>query len=377
MWMRLCTVIILAVCSGCAALGGRNTDVQFPPELVDGQAAFGRTIPAADPIDLLSVTPAMREFVAEDVGTAAYSYARFRRLMRKMVATGFFINQYDRTATYSAAKTFDTRKGNCIAYTNLFVALAREADQQASYQVVHGQPSWNVESGYLVRNNHVNVHLRGIRVPGEFGSELTVDFNEIEPEDDARTELISDAYAASMFYGNLSVQHLHDNDPVQAFAYLKRGIETEPSNIDLWNNLGSLYSVLEKDALAEQAYQVARSIDARDKTAISGLVKVLHKQGRAEEAEGYQRLVMRYQNRNPYYQYALAEQAYHNDDFDRALVLVNQAIQLKRNNARFYALRAATAQKLGDDELVEQSLRLQRKWARDGAETAYFTVSEN
>lgn len=377
MWMRLSTVVILAVCSGCAALGGRNTEVQIPPELIDGQAAFGRTIPPAEPIDLLSVSSAMREFVAQDVGTAAYSYARFRRLMRKMVATGFFINQYDRSATYSAAKTFETRKGNCIAYTNLFVALAREANLQASYQLVHGQPSWDVESGYLVRNNHVNVHLTGIRVPGDFGSELTVDFNEVEPDDDARREQISDAYAASMFYGNLSVQHLHDNDLEQAFAYLKRGIATEPSNIDLWNNLGSLYSVLEKDELAEQAYQVARSINARDKTAIAGLVKVLHKQGRVDEAEGYERLVMRYQNRNPYYHYALAEQAYRNDNFDGALAAINQAIQLKRNNARFYALRAATAQELGNSELAAQSLRLQRKWSKDQDATAFITVSEN
>lgn len=377
MWMRLGTIsLIAAICSGCAGVGSAPIDVQFPPALVDGTAAFGYTVPAAPAQDLLAVSPAMQAFIAEDVGEAPSAYARFHRLMRKMIREGFFINQYDRAATFSAAETFDIKKGNCIAYTNLFIALAREARLEASYQVVHEAPRFEVESGFLLRTNHVNVLLEGLRLPGQFGNELSVDFNDIEPDNDSRREVISDAYAASMFYANLSVDHLHLDEFEQAFAYLRRAIQTAPENIDVWNNLGALYSIMEKDALAEQAYQIARSINVRDKTAISGLVKVLLKQGRDDEAEGYRRLVLRYQSRNPYYHYAVAEQAFRSAAFDEALTAINQAIQLKRNNPRFYALRAATAQELGDEQLFAKSVRLQRRHSKGDEDVALFTVSD-
>ncbi len=373
--MRLSTIaLIAALCSGCAGMVTTPVDVQYPETLIDGRAAFGHSVPAAPEEDLLGVSPAMREFIAEDVGHAQFAHSRFHRLMRKMVREGFFINQYDRAATFSAAETFDSKKGNCIAYTNMFIALAREARLDASYQLVHEAPRWEVESGFLLRANHVNVHIRGVRLPGEFSNELSVDFNAVEPDDDSPRQIISDAHAASMFYANLSVDHLHNEDYEQAFAYLKRAIQTAPENIDVWNNLGALYSILEKDELAEHAYQVARSINARDKTAISGLVKVLRKQGREEEAEGYHRLVLRYRDRNPYYHYAVAEQAYRQASYEEALTAINQAIRLKRNNARFYALQAATAEVLGDTQLLAKSTRLQRKHAKDDDEAALFTL---
>jgi len=377
MWMRLGMLLLIAAAgSGCTGMGGTRVEVHYAPELIDGKAAFGHTVAAAPTQELLEVSPAMQQFIAEDVGKAQFAHTRFHRLMRKMVREGFFINQYDRSATFSAAETFDTKKGNCIAYTNMFIALAREARLEASYQLVHEPPRWEVESGFLLRANHINVHIKGVRLPGEFSNELSVDFNEVEPDDDSPREIISDAHAASMFYANLSVDHLHKDEYEAAFGYLKRAIQTAPTNIDVWNNLGALYSILEKDELAEQAYQVARSINARDKTAISGLVKVLRKQGRNEEAEGYHRLVIRYRDRNPYYHYAVAEQAFRSATYEEALTAIGQAIKLKRNNARFYALRAAAAQELGDEQLFAKSVRLQRRHGKDEEDFALFTVSD-
>ncbi len=274
---------------------------------------------------------------------------------------GFFIDQYDRDATYSAAQTFAVRKGNCLAYTNMFIALARQAGLDAKYQLVDTQPSWDVESGFLVRNNHVNVILEGLSLPGNAVSDITVDFNSVRVAQDVPRKTISDAYAESMFHGNLAVEQMHKSNPRAAFSFLKRAVMTEPANIDVWNNLGALYSMLDKADLAEQAYETAMVLNPRDRTAVAGLAKTLRQQGKLEEADLYAELAMKYQNRNPYYHYAVAEQAFRNDAFEDALTAIEQAIKLKRDNARFYALRAATAQELGDQELVQQSIRLQQK----------------
>ena len=356
--LAFAVVVLLA---GCVTQTGKQSQQSYPAELLDGASVFGEVVEPAPPQDLLSVSAEMAEFVASIRGEGHFESLRFRRLMRKMVQDGFFIDQYDRYASYSAAKTFAVRKGNCLAYTNMFIALAREAGLDAKYQLVNTQPTWDVESGFLVRNNHVNVLLEGLKSPGNNVSDITVDFNVVRVADDVPRTTIGDAYAESMFYGNLAVEQLHKGDRRTAFGYLKRAILTEPATTDAWNNLGALYSMMDRPELGQLAYETAMSLSKRNETAISGLAKTLRQQGKHEQADQYEALAAKYQGKNPYYHFAVAEQAFRNDAFEIALRSVEQAISLQRDNARFYALRAATAEELGDLALQQKSIRLQHK----------------
>lgn len=353
--------VLLCLSSGCVTRPAIEEPFAYDPALIDGKQAFGETIVPPERIQLLTVSPAMVEFVSAKVGNSDFSYTRFRRLMAGLVKGGFFVDQYDRNATYTADKTFIERKGNCLAYTNMFIALARQANLDARYQLVDTQPSWDVESGFLVRNNHVNVILQKVATAGAADSNLTVDFNTFQPAPDTPKKVVSDAYAESMYYGNLAIVRLHSSDINGAFAWIKRGILTEPSNIDLWNNLGAVYSIAGQPTLAQASYETAYRLDGTNKTAISGLAKSLRQQGQFELAEEYAELALKYQRRNPYYHYAVAEQAFLRDAFEEALTSVNRAIKLKRDNARFYALRALTAEELGDVLLFKKSIALVRK----------------
>jgi len=364
MRLSLFTLFVLASCCGCANVGVSKPPVQYDPALIDGAAVFGHTVEPAPEVDMLGVSPEMKAFIEEDVKRGSFAYGKFRKLMAKLAQDGYFINQYDRSATFSAAETFAARRGNCLAYTNLFVALAREAGLTARYQLVDVAPTWDVESGFLMRNNHINVRVDGVRMPGMSKGELSVDFNAVEADPDTRRRVVSDEHAASLFYANLGIDRLRAEDNEGAFAYLKRAILIEPANIDLWNNLGAVFSIVGHPQSAEQAYEIAMSLDERDKTAVSGLAKSLRVQGREEEAADYTRLAIRYQNKNAYYHFAVAEQAFRNDAFDEALASVHQAIRLKHNNPRFYALQAAAAQEVGNEPLVEKSLRMHRKHSR-------------
>lgn len=361
MRLTLLVLITLFLCGGCAGKLKPTKPLNYPPELIDGTVLFGAPVAVAPAVDLLKVSPQMEAFVDEHIMDSYFGYGRFRRLMTKMVGNGFFINQYDKDATYTAAQTFALRKGNCLAYTNLFVALARQAGLNASYQLIDAQPTWDVASGLLVRNNHVNVRLQRMQVPGFTKNELTVDFNNVQAAPGMRRVAISDAYAESMFYGNLAVDQIQAGNGRAAFAFLKRGIVTEPANTDLWNNLGALYSMNGQYELAQSAYETVMKISKNDRTAVSGLAKSLHRQGKFDEAKAYERLSVKYRRRNPFYHYAVAELAFQNNAFEEAMVAVNQAIKLERGNARFYALRAATAQELGDVALARRSTKLQRK----------------
>jgi len=368
-------VLLLAVLSlgACSALP-HDSAFTYDEYLIDGTALAGYSITPAPSVDLLEVSSEMRKFVLASVQRRSVSSYRFAQLMSGLVDAGYFINQYDYSLTQSGATTFAKRKGNCLAYTHLFVALAREADLNATYQLVYGMPTWNVESGYLIRNNHVNVVLRGLEMPGRDRNDLVVDFNNVGVASDASRRTISDTYGASLHYTNIAMERLNDGNLEQAFAYLKRGILTHPKNPDQWINLGVLYSIAGRHVESERAYQTALRIAPTNRPAMAGLVKSVRAQGRVVEAERYQRRAERYQQRNPYYHFALAQRAYHAEQFEQALVALEQAIALKRDNPSFYSLQAETALALGDVDLAERSAELQSRYSHAKPADSGFSV---
>ncbi len=364
-WKLVLVFVLGMLLQACASQSITTFPEDEASHLLDGQALFGETIPAANPVDIMNLSPEMAAFVDDDISGSKSSYVRFRRLIKRLIEEGHFDNPYDANANFSASETFSERRGNCISYTNMFVALAREAGLEAKYQLVRARPDWGAESGFLIRSNHVNVLIDPIFIPGSENSQMIVDFNRAIPldEDDQNTEVISDEFAQALYYSNMAMDYLRSGDTRTAFAHLKRAIQTDATNYDLWNNLGTIYSVADRNDLAERVYRTVLEMEHNNKTAMSGLAKTLVNQERFEEAAEYEKAVARYQQRNPYYHYAVAQQAYHSELFDEALVAINDAIDIKKTS-RFYALRAATARGLGDLALAEESTRLQRKYLK-------------
>lgn len=353
-------VLVLIGCMSYPTFPSASENI---PALIHGELAFGKEIEAAAASDLLEVSDEMRVFIAaENILDSDISYTRFRALMAALVNRGYFANRYRADGTYSAAQTFGSAEGNCLGYTNMFIALARAVGLNASYQLVENYPAWNVTQGQLVRNNHINVVIDEIGLARRSAGELIVDFNRVQLEADfAEPTLVSDAFAEALYHLNLAVDRLNAGDFEGSFAELKRAALSDPENKFVWNNLGVFYSRLGKPKIAQQAYEVALSLDNRNKSALAGMVVALTTQGRLERAAEFERRVYWYQRRNPYYHYARANLAFAKQDFDAALLAIEQAIDLPGHDARFFAFRAATAGELGDDRLMRRSQALATK----------------
>lgn len=353
-------VLVLIGCMSYPTFPSASENI---PALIHGELAFGKEIEAAAASDLLEVSDEMRVFIAaENILDSDISYTRFRALMAALVNRGYFANRYRADGTYSAAQTFGSAEGNCLGYTNMFIALARAVGLNASYQLIENYPAWNVTQGQLVRNNHINVVIDEIGLARRSAGELIVDFNRVQLEADfAEPTLVSDAFAEALYHLNLAVDRLNAGDFEGSFAELKRAALSDPENKFVWNNLGVFYSRLGKPKIAQQAYEVALSLDNRNKSALAGMVVALTTQGRLERAAEFERRVYWYQLRNPYYHYARANLAFAKQDFDAALLAIEQAIDLPGHDARFFAFRAATAGELGDDRLMRRSQALATK----------------
>ena len=360
---------VLAVCLLAGACAGQATfepgqGFSYDQGLIDGATAFGSTVPAAPALDLLAVSPRMQPFIENSVRPSGLHYNRIRRLLQELEKQGYFIGQYNSAITTTASETFDHRQGNCLAYTNMFIALAWASGLQASYQVAYVDPVWDVEEGFLVRKNHINVLVDSVRIHGIRAVDLTVDFNDTSLRDGTRQRRVSDEYTQGLHHSNMAIEQLYLKDFRQAFAHLKRAIIVNPSNPDLWNNLGTLYSVIAEDELAKDAYATALAINPKSQPAIAGLAKSHRRLNDLEAAQHYDALKQKRLERNPYYHYASAQSAFREEAFEAALVFVDEAIRLKRRDPQFHELRATTAAKLGDDEAQAKSLKLYHKYSK-------------
>ena len=327
--------------------------------LLTGELAFGEPVSADEvpDVDLLHVSEPMRAFIAEEVGDVRVPTVKFRRLFRSLTRDGYFTANYIADSTRTAAETFHHKTGNCLSYTSMFIALAREADLDARFQIVRVPPNWDADSGYLIRYTHVNLVLKGFMYDATNGQEFSVDFNDVLPDPDYPRYEISDEHATALYYANQSVANLRAGEMREAFAYLQKALDISPDNEDLWLNLGAFYGRLNKHEQALAAYKVALNLDPGSRGAISGLGRTHYLLGNLEEAEFYNDKVRRYRQRNPYYHFAVAQTEFDRARYEDALEAINTAINLKYRNGRFHFLKGLAEYKLGDLESAQISFR--------------------
>jgi hypothetical protein len=212
----------------CAGPGVRNEAVA-DYQLLSGEPIFGRPIETGSIPDpgMFELDDEMRAFVAANVDGSRAGRERMRRLLSAMIESGLMSLDYDDAKTKTARQTFHDRVGNCMSFTALFVALAREAGLEVMFQTVEVPPIWYADSDLVILNNHVNALVKQ-----NFGSRVVVDFNVTELKGDYETREVSDEYALALYYNNVAMDALRKGDLEQSFRLLKKSIETYPDIAD-------------------------------------------------------------------------------------------------------------------------------------------------
>ena len=175
MKVRIFRILALFMLVASVVFGRPTFAADFWDEkLLSGVALFSEPVDVSDMPDprILETDETMRAFVAEHVGNAKSGREKMRRLLKGMFETGLLSLDYNQVATKTAKQTFYDRVGNCISFTNLVVALGREAGLRVSYQTVDIPPIWFTESDLIILNNHINV-----LVNSKFDGRVVVDFN--------------------------------------------------------------------------------------------------------------------------------------------------------------------------------------------------------
>jgi Flp pilus assembly protein TadD len=362
-------VCLAALALGCASAPWKQDQAGITPgELVAGAppGVAQDTGALVEEEEVLAVSPEMRGFLTAHVARAAGRATRLRQLAHAIVSGGTFGLEYDET-TRTASETFRTRRGNCLSFSNMFLAMARRVGLDADYQEVDVPPDWSFKDDAFVLNRHVNV-----RVDLGKEGEHVVDFN----MDDFRTaydrRTISDARALAHFYNNMAVERMQAGDAASAFLYFRRAIGHDPSFAPAWTNLGILYLRKGQPDYAEAAYVQALRGDGGDLVAMSNLAHLYERHGDEKRAAAYRQRVADHRQQNPYYRFQLARDAFAALDYDLAIRHLKHAIRKKKNEDRFYFLLGLSHMKKGDEQAARRWLsRAQEVAATDSLKRRY------
>lgn len=355
--------IWLAACTPLAVTAPDSLD-----DLLSGEALFGETIDVSDirSDEILTLNDEMRDYVTSKVQGDSQARSRLRKLIRGMIDDGLLTLDYDPNLTYTAIETFENRQGNCLSFSILFAALAREADLELTFQMVDIPPSFRADGEMIILNNHINVLVKGIRRDVNHVGKYVVDFNTAEYNGNYDTKRVADDYAIALYYSNVAVESMQAGHTRKAFRYLKKGIETDPGIAGLWVNLGVLYARNQHYDMAEWAYHQALTIHPSNKSALTNLSSALLYLGREEESRYYSSKVAYYRDLNPYYHRYRAQAAYQANELEDALAHLAEAIRLKPDEHQFHYLRGLVHTKKKQYDLAAEDFRN----ARDTAEKA-------
>jgi Flp pilus assembly protein TadD len=345
----------LPACLFCLVLGACASTP--PRQAVPAPLVQHHSTAIASDVDVLAVTPSMRRFLERYVLPYENPRTRLSLLMLAVTDKGVLGFYYNQSHTLTAAEAFERRSGNCVAFANLFVALAREAGLDARYQEVFLDPEWSSRDDTLLKAKHINVLVK----VGRRSYMVDVSGEDISFGSNRRS--LSDEQAAAMYFNNLGADALIQGANGEAYALFLRAIETEPGMADTWSNLGVLYGRNGQDLDAERAYLEAMRLNEGELAAMGNLHDLYHEQGRLAEAERLNREVERYRRENPYYLLALSEEAMEAGELVEANILLRRAIDLKPGEHLMYFTLARLEFLSGDIRSAEISLQRARELA--------------
>ena len=365
--------------AGCAGLPATPAAQELPGDFISIPAQDGHSLAEAG---VLSLDGAMREFLATEVW-AQDRPTKLRQLVRAVIENPRFRIDYA-DDTRSAAETFHALRGNCLSFTNLFIALGREAGLTLSYQEVDVPPTFTTRDETLVVSRHVNVVVN-VRP----GATHVVDFNMADFRAAYPRRAISDERAAAHYYSNLGAERLQAGDMSAAYEHFRVALAMDRTLPQAWVNLGAWHWRQGDSARAEASYLEALRLSPRDSTAMSNLASLHAREGRRELADWYEQRVDRYRAQNPYYKYGLARTAYAAGDYGSAVRRLREALRHSDIDPTFYTLLGMSYRELGqrdaarvaftralelaDDEALRSAVR--RKLDLLGANTPHRTFA--
>ncbi|MBN1627014.1 MAG: tetratricopeptide repeat protein [Deltaproteobacteria bacterium] len=403
--LRLISIaaIVFFTASACATYPYPKTHIvpieKFPEFAApDGSLIGPASADASIPdVDILALNDEIRSILDESVAGIKNPWKRLNMLGDLISKRVKYDTMDDKFGTRTAIETFESGKGNCLSFVNLFVATARYVGLHSGYQDVRTPPNWirNREGLFVTRHIGAFIEIeshseRAYRIDFIDGNKGIIMWDNkarylVAPSLDAGTDYvgpsstrsITDNKAFAQYYNNIASEYLVEEKTTKAYRYFIKAIKTDPELGFAWSNLGIVYSWNNQYDAAEKAYLQGLSInrgrdDTLEMTILNNMARLYLKTERKEEAAYYEKIVASFREKNPYYHFSLGRIAFDSGLKEEAIKEFREAIRRKDDEHLFHYALAVTYIELKDFKNAEKSLKKASSRAWDREQKDYY-----
>lgn len=225
----------------------------------------------------LAYTPEMREVASRAAGSGG-PLEKLRRLQDYLFDKKQFPFNFESSGTHTAVEAFETRNGNCVSFTSLFIALARSVGIEAAAALLVIPGDIERERNLIVVNNHI------VAIYEHGGGATVFDFNLQRESERPGLRVLDDLEITAVYLNNLGAAELFGGHPDSAERYLEDAIKIAPGFSPAYGNLGVLKRQAGDTAGALDAYRRALEFAPRDPTILNNLAALYRSMGLETEA---------------------------------------------------------------------------------------------
>lgn len=261
--------------SGCRS-GGPGTVLNASPEHWRGVVASRGVDPGDVPMPMY-ISPAIREVAAQIAGPGEDG-ERLKRLQSLLLDRKSYAFEYDTTGTFTASEAFAAKRGNCVSFTNLFIAFGRALGIPLQAGLLFRRGRSEREGDLVMVYNHMVAVLPK-------GSDHTIyDFYLTRDGSPIDLRLIDDVAVAAISASNRGIEALRAGDLEKAHVLLDRATKLDPTLPDLLSNLGIVKWRMGDSDGALAMFRRGLEIDAHRPALLHNLAAFYLERGRVAEA---------------------------------------------------------------------------------------------
>ncbi|MEJ2368572.1 MAG: tetratricopeptide repeat protein [Acidobacteriota bacterium] len=249
---------------------------------------------------------------------------------------------YDPTATLTACQTFNKRKGNCLAYTNLFVGIARYLKVPVYFVYLSNAGSYYAHGLFFVSSHMAIGFDMGKLSQGmqTYTAVLDLTGEMIHSPSLYRFESIDDSQATAYFYNNVAVQEMLRGRKAHAGKLLKFLLKEFPRMRALYNNLGVLELREGRPGKALKTLQAGMAYYPNYPPYYTNAVQAARESGREALARKLEAKGKRVASRSPSFLFDRGLVHYQQGDYEAAAEKFHRALRYMPNSPLLYAYLA-------------------------------------
>jgi len=302
--------------------------------------------------EILRLPDSLRELVRERVvRRGGTEEQRLERLFALLFGEDAAVElEYDIEATRSVAEAWRDHRANCLSFTLLVVAMAREAGLVARVRELGDSVAWYQDAGAVYNVDHVNAGIRA-------GNKVhVVDLDRRVLVSRHSPRVIDDDRAIAHFHNNRGAELLAAGDLVQAQLALEAALALAPDFVPAWSNLGVLLQRRGDHAGAGQALLRAHALQPEHAPTLRNLANYYLRVEQPRLAQFYTRRLEQSRRSDPFHHFARALSCEHERDLECAIRYYRQAIRLQPGEHQFHFGLARVHAMAGDAQAVRREL---------------------